>query len=79
MTLSSESPSLVEELAEAVHEAWMVSKRAQGVTSRRSETGEELMVPYGVLSEAAKDLDRSTVRAVLDAIERRRYAIVEGD
>ena len=53
-----------------VHRAWMASKRAQGVTSRKAEDGEELMVPYEELSEKAKDLDRNTVRAVYAAIER---------
>lgn len=48
----------------------MESKRAQGVTSRKSEDGEELMVPYGQLSEKAKELDRGTVRAVYSAIRR---------
>ncbi len=52
-----------------VHEAWMESKRKQGVTSRMSETGEELMVPYAELSEEAKELDRGSVRAVYKAIE----------
>jgi hypothetical protein len=45
----------------------MESKREQGVESRLSESGEELMVPYPQLSEAAKDLDRGSVRAVLAA------------
>ena len=58
----------IEVVSAKVHEAWMESKRAQGVTSRKSETGEELMVPYEQLSEAAKDLDRGTVRAVYEAI-----------
>lgn len=58
----------IEEVAAKVHEAWMESKRAQGVASRRSETGEELMVPYGQLSEEARELDRSSVRAVYQAI-----------
>ncbi|MBX3645117.1 MAG: hypothetical protein KF720_18815 [Rubrivivax sp.] len=53
-----------------VHAAWMAAKRAQGIASRLSETGEELMVPYAQLSEAAKELDRGTVRAVYAAIER---------
>ena len=65
----------VEVVAAKVHEAWIESKRAQGVTSRRSETGEELMVPYGQLSEPAKELDRATVRAVYGAI---RAAATEG-
>ena len=59
----------VEKVAAAVHTAWMDTKRAQGVTTRLSETGEELMQDYGVLSEAAKELDRGTVRAVYAAIQ----------
>jgi hypothetical protein len=58
----------IEVVSAKVHEAWMESKRAQGVTSRKSETGEELMVPYDQLSEPAKELDRGTVRAVYKAI-----------
>jgi len=46
----------------------MESKKAKGVESRKSETGEELMVPYEQLSEEAKELDRASVRAVYDAI-----------
>jgi RyR domain len=58
----------IETVAAKVHEAWMNSKSAQGVKSRKSETGEELMTPYGQLSEEAKDLDRAMVRAVYAAI-----------
>ncbi len=58
----------VEEVSAKVHEAWIEAKRRTGVTTRKSESGEELMVPYEQLSEEAKDLDRSTVRAVYDAI-----------
>ena len=58
----------IELVSAKVHEAWMESKRAQGVTSRQSETGEELMVPYDQLSDAAKELDRGSVRAVYEAI-----------
>ncbi len=53
-----------------VHEAWMESKKAHGVSSRKSEDGEELMVPYEKLSEKSKDLDRNTVKAVYDAIKK---------
>jgi len=60
--------SAVERISAAVHERWMQSKHEQGVTSRKSETGEELMVPYNELSEAAKSLDRGTVEAVLAAL-----------
>ena len=59
----------IELVSAKVHEAWIEGKRAQCVTSRKSETGEELMVPYDQLSERAKDLDRQTVRAVYAAIK----------
>lgn len=59
----------IELVAAKVHEAWMESKREKGITTRKSETGEELMVPYEQLSEPAKDLDRSSVRAVYRAVE----------
>lgn len=58
----------VEAISEQVHIQWMETKRAQGVESRLSEWGEEQMVPYQDLSERAKDLDRGTVRAVLNAV-----------
>jgi hypothetical protein len=57
-----------EEVAAAVHAAWMATKRAQGVSSRRSETGAALMVPSAELSEASTDLDRAVVRSVYAAI-----------
>lgn len=60
----------IELVSAKVHEAWIASKHAQGVTTRKSETGEELMVPYEQLSESAKDLDRNTVKAVYAAIEQ---------
>lgn len=58
----------LELVAARVHLAWIDTKRAQRVTSRQAEDGEELMVPYDQLSEKAKDLDRATVRAVYAAI-----------
>jgi hypothetical protein len=58
----------IEIVSAKVHEAWMESKKAQGITSRKSEQGEELMVPYEQLSEPAKEIDRGTVRAVYAAI-----------
>ena len=80
--LGSTSPAqepdadLVETLSRAAHDAWMESKRAQGIASRRSEWGEELMAPYADLSEQARDLDRGTVRGVLAAVERAGYAVM---
>jgi len=59
----------IEAVAAKVHEAWMQTKRARGIATRKSEAGEELMVDYELLSEEAKELDRSSVRAVYAAIE----------
>ena len=64
---AAEDDPTFETIAERVHEAWMATKRAQGITSRLSEWGEEQMVPYADLSERAKDLDRETARAALRA------------
>jgi hypothetical protein len=60
----------IEAISAEVHAAWMKNRRENGVTSRKSESGEELMVDYPLLSEAAKDLDRATVKTVVDAIGR---------
>ncbi len=59
----------IETVAANVHDAWVKTKRAQGITTRKSESGEELMVEYDELSEEAKELDRNSVRAVYAAIE----------
>jgi hypothetical protein len=66
---------MIENISAVVHGNWMATKRSQGVTSRLSETGEELMVDYRDLSEDAKDLDRGTVRAVLAALDTTGYEL----
>ena len=58
----------IETVSAAVHDAWICGKLRSGVTSRKSETGEELMVAYSELSEKAKELDRASVRAVYLAL-----------
>ena len=58
----------VEIVAAKVHASWMKGKQAQGVTSRKAEDGEELMVDYAKLSEKQKAVDRATVVTVYDAI-----------
>jgi hypothetical protein len=60
----------IELVSAKVHEAWMDSKKANGVSSRKSEDGEELMVPYEQLTEKSKALDRNTVKAVYEAINQ---------
>ena len=51
----------IEMVAAAVHESWMQGKRASGITSRKAEDGEELMVPYHQLSAKQQEIDRSLV------------------
>lgn len=63
----------IEAVSAKVHDAWIETKFKSGVVSRKSESGEELMIDYVNLSEAAKELDRSTVRAVYAAIEAARH------
>jgi hypothetical protein len=60
----------IEVVAAEVHASWMQGKLAQGITSRKAENGEELMVPYADLSEPQKEQDRSVVRTVYAAIEK---------
>jgi len=60
----------IETVAAEVHQAWIDTKLAQGITSRPAADGTEQMVPYADLPDALQELDRSTVRAVYAAIER---------
>ncbi|HMK05098.1 MAG TPA: RyR domain-containing protein [Ferruginibacter sp.] len=60
----------MEQVSPEVHKAWMTSKKDNGISSRRSEDGEELMVPYELLSEKAREPDRNTVKAVYAAIKK---------
>lgn len=72
-----EKVQLIENVSAAVHERWMETKTVQGITTRKSEGGEELMVPYDQLSEPAKDLDRGSVKAVLLALEKLGYVLIK--
>jgi hypothetical protein len=60
----------IELVAAQVHAAWMADKLSRGISSRKAEDGEELMVPYEHLTEKAKELDRVAVRTVYAAIAR---------
>jgi hypothetical protein len=53
----------IEQLAAAAHAIWLFARRAEGVSSRKSAKGEELMVPYDRLSERAKERYREEGRA----------------
>jgi hypothetical protein len=76
---SKQVTDAVEMISANVHEGWMATKRAQGVESRLSERGEELMKPYRELSEPAKDLDRGTVKAVLAALPKAGFSLRPAD
>jgi hypothetical protein len=58
----------IEKVSERVHADWVQKKRADGVESRQSTWGEELIRPYTELSDRAKQLDRDTVEVVYGAI-----------
>jgi len=60
----------MELVADAVHQSWIEAKRAQGISSRKAEDGEELMVPFAELSEKQQEMDRGLVRTVYAAIEK---------
>ncbi len=52
------------------HDRWIKSMQAAGATSEvLDDTKEELMMPYGQLSETAKELVRVQVKSVFSAIE----------
>ena len=60
----------IELVSAEVHQAWMDTKLAQGITSRLSADGIEQMRPYSQLPDRLQELDRATVRAVYAAIKR---------
>jgi len=66
---------LIELVSDRVHANWMEAKQAAGVTTRKLESGEELMVPYAELSEQAKELDRGTVRTTINALRTLGYRV----
>ncbi len=68
-SLETETLPDIEVVSAAVHEAWMVQKRAKGITTAPSQsTGEEQLRPYAELSNEVQEYDRATVRAVYAAI-----------
>lgn len=62
------APIDIDFICNRVHTEWMNYNSANGAISRCAVWGEELMKPWDDLSNRAKDLDRATVRSVLDAL-----------
>lgn len=67
---------VIERLAERMHEDWRAKKLKAGVHSRPDAvSGEELMVPYADLSEAAKTLNRDPARIAVETLTGLGYRI----
>lgn len=67
---------IIEAFAEAAHEAWLSEKlsRLAEISAPEtwlSETGEEQLVPWAVLSEPVRDFDRIVVGAIYDVMVER--------
>lgn len=63
----------IEDLAEAVHDAWLMQKRKGGWHSpcgKNCRYCHPDMIPYRNLTEKVKNYDRVTVKTVLNAIEK---------
>ncbi|MBF9135356.1 hypothetical protein I0C86_41635 [Plantactinospora sp. S1510] len=68
--------ALVDRLATVVHNAWMRNQQLNGRTSTWSRlTCQPLMVAYHKLHEADKEVDRGTVRAVLQELVAAGHAV----
>jgi class 3 adenylate cyclase len=67
------TPERIEQLAARVHAAWVRQREAEGWRLGPNRDDEKLLhpclVPYEQLSEAEKEVDRATVRAVLAALQ----------
>jgi hypothetical protein len=61
---------LIEILAPMSHEGYVAGKRESGSTSRRTESGEEVMVPFDQLSESSKNVSRAAARAIVDGLAK---------
>lgn len=75
------SASLIEELAEAVHDEWAEERRRTGwrYGAQRDDLNRlhPCLVPYDELSEDEREVDRRTVIATLTAIQRQGYKITK--
>ena len=72
---------LLERLAENAHEAWAVTRMAQGWTHgpARDDAAKKhpSLIPYRELTEAEKDLDRVTAGETLKAILLLGYTVTD--
>lgn len=71
------APELLEECAEAAHNAWLAEKRRRGVTTWPNERGFEQMVPYSECPEDVKEFDRVVVDAILKSLAEKLPVLQE--
>jgi hypothetical protein len=55
---------LLEQCAEAAHNAWMAEKMRRGVTTWPNELGDEQLRPYDELAESVKEFDRIVIGGI---------------
>ena len=77
--IPSDLATLIEKLAENVHELWALKRISEGWTygANRDEVNKKTpyLVPYALLSESEKDYDREVVIGILKLILKRGYII----
>lgn len=89
--MSATKQEIIEACAEAAHEAWLEEKtnrlksrdplgKKYGYISKLSwpsETGEEQLVHWDVLSESVREFDRIVVGAIVDVMVARRILEID--
>jgi ryanodine receptor 2 len=81
VTLDSSLESLVEALAENVHDTWAKGRMNDGwiYGSERDDTKKHhpCLVPYNQLPDSEKEYDRNTAISTLKFIVKKGYGIIE--
>lgn len=81
VTLDSSLESLVEALAENVHDTWAKGRMDDGWTygHERDDAKKQhpCLVPYNELPESEKEYDRNTAISTLKFIVKKGYGIIE--
>lgn len=67
---NEQKAALLEQCAEAAHNAWMREKMRRGVTAWPNELGDEQLVPYNELADSVKEFDRIVVGGIMDILEQ---------
>jgi hypothetical protein len=72
--------ALLETIAQQVHDSWIITRLNQGWAYGPQRDDQQklhpCLVPYEHLSESEKDVDRATVKQVIEAIYQAGYTII---